>query len=202
MIFKIISLLIRTLDFRVSNLFENLTMLSNFFKFNKNIQVLDPLTTIWEGGTIKGFNSSWEVAVRYQRWSKNGTIKIPDELAECRENWPIRKCITHTAGLFRSGSRRAATAQGSLGYRKENRMVHEWVGFAGKSVRSFTDLPSLHEGNAGGSITNEQILTGTVVTDDPFLQCMVVQTEHQQEPEVIDYQQTGRACETEAWRNL
>ena len=141
-IFKIISLLIRPLVFIVSNLFENLTMLSNFFKVNENIQVLDPLTKIWEGATIKGFKSSWEVAVRYQRWFKNGTIKIPDELAECRKKWPIRKCITHAAGPLQPGSRRAATAQGSLSSIEENRMVHERVFFVGESVRSFTDLSS------------------------------------------------------------
>ena len=77
--------MIRPLVFIVSNLFENLTMLSNFFEVNQNIQVLDPLTKIWEGATVKWFKSSWELQVRYQRWSENGTIKIPDELAECRK---------------------------------------------------------------------------------------------------------------------
>ena len=90
---------------------------------------------------------------------------------------------------MRPGSQRAATAQGSLGYIKENRVVHEGVHFVGESVRSITDLPPLHERNAVRSITNEQMRSGTVVTNDAFLQCMVVQTEHQQEPEVIDYQQ-------------
>ena len=68
-------------------------------------------------------------------------------------------------------------------------MLHEWVHFFGESVRSFTDLPPLREQNAERSITNEQMRTGTVVINDLFLQFMVVQTEHQQEPEVIDYQQ-------------
>ena len=68
-------------------------------------------------------------------------------------------------------------------------MVHERIHFVGESVRSFIDLPPLHERSAGRSITNDQMRTGTVVTNDPFLQCMVFQTEHQQEPEVNDYQQ-------------
>ena len=75
------------------------------------------------------------------------------------------------------------------GLQKENRMVHERISFVGESVRSFTDLPPLHERNAGRSVTIEQMRTETVVTNDPFLPCMVVQTEHQQEPELVDYQQ-------------
>ena len=134
-------MLIRSIVFIVSNVFKNLTMLSNFFKVSEHIQVLDPLTKIWEGATIKVFKLSWEVAVRYQRWSKNGTIKNTDELVDYREKWPIRKCITHMVVQKRPGSRRATTAQGSLGYRKENRMVHERLRFVGESVRSFTDLP-------------------------------------------------------------
>ena len=57
-ILKIISMLIGPVVFIVSNLFENLTMLSNFFEVNENSQVLDPLTIIWEGKTIKGFKSA------------------------------------------------------------------------------------------------------------------------------------------------
>ena len=134
-------MLIRPIVFIVSNVFKNLTMLSNFFKVSENIQVLDPLTKIWEGATITGFKFLWEVAVRYQGWSKNGTIKKTDELVDYREKWPMRKCITHTVVPMRPGLRRATTAQGSLGYRKENRIVHERLRFVGESVRSFTDLP-------------------------------------------------------------
>ena len=118
-----------------------------------------------------------------------GQLRSPMSLlAKCRKNWPIRKCIIQVAGPLRPGSQTAVTAQGSW-----NRMVHERVHFVGESVRSLSDLPTLHERNAGRSITNEQMRSGTLVTTDPFLQCMVVQTEHHQEPEVIDYQQLRSA---------
>ena len=83
----------------------------------------------------------------YQPWSKNGTIKISDELAECRKKRSFRKCITHTAGQLQPGSQRAATAKATLGYREESRIVNEQLHFVGGNVRSFTDLPPLHERN-------------------------------------------------------
>ena len=73
-------------------------MLSNFFKVKVNTQVLDPLTKIWEVATI---NSLWEVAEKYQRRFKNGTIEIPDELAKWRQKMLIQKCNLKISSKFR-----------------------------------------------------------------------------------------------------
>ena len=114
--------------------------------------------------------------MRYQRWARNGKIKVSHELVKCCEKLPNWKCITHTSGTLRPRSRRAATSQEKLIYKNENWMHHERFLFVGDSIRSFTELPLLNERIAETSITDKRIWTGGVQTNVQFLQCGAIQT--------------------------
>ena len=92
--FEIISLLFRRHVFIVSRLFENLALLSNLFQVNEDILVLVPLSSSWEGGTVIGFKFFVGKCSEISAVVQKRTIEIHDELAECREEWPIRNFIT------------------------------------------------------------------------------------------------------------
>ena len=139
--FKIISLLIRPLVFLFSNLFENFTMLSNFFKVSENIQVLNSLKKFWEGATNKGFKSSWEFAVRYPRWSKNGQIRSPMRLPIVAKVANSKMHNTHgrpVAARFANSSQ--CTRNIGLDKREQN---GSWVGKFCRRERTLFHWPSV-----------------------------------------------------------
>ena len=62
------------------------------FKVKEDVQVLDPITRIWENAIVLFFDDDWNVRIKYVNWSGNKTALIKQEDRNNREyfeKWPI-----------------------------------------------------------------------------------------------------------------
>ena len=165
--------------------------LQDFYREKELVQVLDPVTKIWEEARILGFESSISVRVKYLNWSKKQVKKFGSDIITVSLRtppscWPIQKYLkakeedksTRKAKLIRGKT----NPQTNLAEHKK-RQCGDKVHYIGQSRRVPTDIPSLME------IIDElkvspTLKMGYVIINDPFQQIMGVKHEQTSAVEV------------------
>lgn len=166
-------------------------MLTNKFHFNEIVQVVDPVTGIWEEAKICGFLSDWSVSVCYTKWSttKKQCINIAENRRSSEDNWPIRKKIAKPEvrhGISRRTKVLNQCTKEDLKYEKERCQMNDVIHFVGPSVSDATDIPSVADLQRTIAASRE-LRTGTVTLNDPFLSRLAIDVDGS--VQFIDYEQ-------------
>ena len=127
------------------------------FKVKEDVQVLDPITRIWENAIVLFFVDDWNVRIKYVNWSGNKTalIKLED-----RNN------------RVRPRKRRSVTTN-SQNTCKERHTVDNQFCFVGRSFKKASDLPEICK-RVDEPHSGSEVHFGTVRSVDPFLECYEV----------------------------
>lgn len=140
------------------------------FRTNEQVQVLCPVTKIWESGTVVAIEGSWAVRIKFNHWSgkHNTKIVIPKNLS--KEKWVVRKTITKTA-ISRGASRRqnlsSKCTSSHLGYKVDRRQYLDVVHFV-NNRNDDADISNQQPSK------NKEVRMAWVVINDPFLEQMQV----------------------------
>ena len=120
-------------------------LVTDVFKRNNPVQVIDPATGIWENEKILVILSFWSVKIKYTVWSatKAGlpTIEVPQG-ATSHFDWPIRQPVQGT--LVRGKRSRENLSDASV-KNAAKKFRHDKVCYAGPAFPDPTDIPSLTE---------------------------------------------------------
>ncbi len=69
-------------------------LVTDVFKVNEYVQVIDAASGVWENAKIVAFQSSWSTKVKLTNWSTSKAglpnVEVPP-YATSRSQWPIRK---------------------------------------------------------------------------------------------------------------
>ncbi len=147
-----------------------MSLITDIYRVNEKVQVIDETTGIWEDAKIVWFPSSWSVKVRLTNWStaKAGLPIISVAKHTDVFQWPIRKSISEPILLL--GPRRKRSRRNEAVQNPHRKVRFEEVHYVERCHDDATDI----ERPRRPAVT---VKKGKVMTNDPFSSKLVVAPE-------------------------
>ena len=164
-----------------------MSLITDIYRVNEKVQVIDETTGIWEDAKIVGFPSSWSVKVRLTNWStaKAGLPIISVAKHTDVFKWPIRKPMSEPILLL--GPRRKRSRRNEAVQNPHRKVRFEEVHYVERCHDDATDI----ERPRRPAVT---VKKGKVMTNDPFSSKLVVAPEENPEQLLTVYYEQLR-CE-------
>ena len=160
-------------------------MLSESFRHNEEVQVLDPLTKVWEPARILGFINDWKAKVKYLNWGKTGDIEVEEryQQADLKARWGIRKVMRRERQQLKRSDRRQN--QNKLTDWLQKRCVGDSVKFIQDPSKNYDGIPPMRNQESDTCSNFYEVKIGKILINDPFMMAMVVQIEGEEEQNVL-----------------